>query len=191
MYPLAGIADHLTPTGIRRGFARDLSRVANVPRPNIELVRRALSHSQKKVTELYIGDDDISYNKLIADNNQGPTHKDALIGTHTATLLDLRTTPEEVANYCNTNGLDLNDSSHRAKARQALRTGRLARYRVAKKSRHQIARQDETSTIQYCSLSPACNCAKRCIELGEKYTTLREGTKVIMTISTILTSARL
>jgi hypothetical protein len=39
----------------------------------------------------------MSYNELIADNNQGPTHKDALIGTHTATLLDLRTTAEEVA----------------------------------------------------------------------------------------------
>jgi hypothetical protein len=149
MYPLAGITDHLTPTSIRRGFAQDLSRVANIPRSNTELVRRALGHSQKKVTELYIGEDDISYNKLIADNSQGPTHKDALMGTHTASLLDLRTTPQEVADYCNANGLDANNSSHKQKARQALRRGRLARYRtIASESRHQIASHDETSTTQ-------------------------------------------
>jgi hypothetical protein len=51
MYPVAGITDHVTPTSIRRGFADDLSRVARLPRSNIELVRRALGVSKKNVTE--------------------------------------------------------------------------------------------------------------------------------------------
>ncbi|RHZ44290.1 uncharacterized protein CDV56_100401, partial [Aspergillus thermomutatus] len=80
------------------------------------------------------------YNKLIAEDNQGPTRQDAPIGRHTVSRLDLRISPQGVLDYCNANRLDANDSSHRVETRQALRCTKLVRYRtVASESRHEIA----------------------------------------------------
>ncbi|RHZ73331.1 hypothetical protein CDV55_107319 [Aspergillus turcosus] len=130
MYPLAEATEHLTSMSLRRGFAHDLAQVPNLPCANYGRVRAALGHTEhSEETRTYIGDKDITYNKLISQMTNHPGKKASPVGTYTAGADDLHLRPQDVTDYCQANGIDPNDITQTQRAKNTLRGIKLQEYR--------------------------------------------------------------